>query len=52
MPLGVEKKFAINPKSLVELIKDAKFLGEKTFSDTYFDTAAQKYHLNKYAKQS
>lgn len=38
MPLEVEKKFAIKPKSLAELVKDAEFLGEKTFSDTYLDT--------------
>src|SRR5260221_52798 len=33
----VEKKFVITPEQEEALIEDAEFVGEKIFTDTYFD---------------
>lgn len=37
--IEVEKKFKLSAEQKNKLLKDAKFLGEKTFTDVYFDNA-------------
>src|ERR1035437_5673913 len=35
----VEQKFILSKKDIERITKDADFLGEKTFTDVYYDTA-------------
>jgi len=37
--IEVEKKFRLTDTQRESLIKDAEFVSEKTFTDTYYDTA-------------
>src|SRR6266567_4270401 len=42
----VEKKFKLTKKQQVKLLEDAKFLGEKTFTDIYYDSDKFSLGLN------
>ena len=37
--IEIEKKFRLTDQQRESLVKDAEFVGEKTFTDTYYDTA-------------
>lgn len=39
MAIEVEKKFILSEEDIQRIIQGAQFLGEKSFTDTYFDTA-------------